>query len=281
MRDEKLRRMKWLATGLLVLAAAAYVVSHQLDLRYVAAFSEAAMIGALADWFAVVALFRRPLGLPIPHTAIVPRNKQRIALGLSEFIQQNFLSAPALVQRIAEFRPAHTLCRWLLKPQNADSVASYAGRFAAYALGAVDDERVRRFLHRNAQGLLRKADLAGAAAGLLDILTENKRHHALLDAALNGLDDLLAREDTRLFIAAEVAKSAPLLKRISDWLNLDLDERAALKIVELAIAKVHDVRRNREHELRRHFDGFVAGFIARLKTDAVLRNKIAAIRDEL
>jgi len=281
MRDEKLRRMKWLATGLLVLAAAAYVVSHQLELQYVAAFSEAAMIGALADWFAVVALFRRPLGLPIPHTAIVPRNKGRIALGLSEFIQQNFLSAPALVQRIAEFRPAHTLCRWLLKAENADTVATYAGRFAAYALGAVDDERVRRFLHHNAQGLLRKADVAGAAAGLLDILTENKRHHALLDAALNGLDDLLAREDTRLFIAAEVAKSAPLLKRISDWLNLDLDERAALKIVELAIAKVHDVRRNREHELRRHFDEFVAGFIARLKTDAALRNKVTAVRDEL
>jgi uncharacterized membrane-anchored protein YjiN (DUF445 family) len=281
MRDEKLRRMKWLATGLLVLAAATYGVSHQLDLQYLAAFSEAAMIGALADWFAVVALFRRPLGLPIPHTAIVPRNKGRIALGLSEFIQQNFLSAPALVQRIAEFRPAHTLCRWLLKAENADTVATYAGRFAAYALGAVDDERVRRFLHHNAQGLLRKADVAGAAAGLLDILTENKRHHALLDAALNGLDDLLAREDTRLFIAAEVAKSAPLLKRISDWLNLDLDERAALKIVELAIAKVHDVRRNREHELRRHFDEFVAGFIARLKTDAALRNKVTAVRDEL
>jgi uncharacterized membrane-anchored protein YjiN (DUF445 family) len=281
MRDEKLRRMKWLATGLLVLAAATYGVSHQLDLYYVAAFSEAAMIGALADWFAVVALFRRPLGLPIPHTAIVPRNKERIALGLSEFIQQNFLSAPALVQRIAEFRPAHTLCRWLLKPENADTLARYAGRFAAYALGAVDDERVRRFLHQNAQGLLRKADVAGAAAGLLDILTENKRHHALLDAALNGLDDLLAREDTRLFIAAEVAKSAPLLKRISDWLSLDLDERAALKIVELAIAKVHEVRRNREHELRRHFDEFVAEFVVRLKTDGSLRGRIENIRDEL
>jgi uncharacterized membrane-anchored protein YjiN (DUF445 family) len=281
MRDEKLRRMKWLATGLLVLAAAAYGVSHRLDLHYVAAFSEAAMIGALADWFAVVALFRRPLGLPIPHTAIVPRNKRRIALGLSEFIQQNFLSAPALVQRIAAFRPAHTLCRWLLKPENADTVAAYAGRFAAYALGAADDERVRRFLHRNAQGLLRKADVAGAAAGLLDILTENRRHHALLDAALGALDDLLAREDTRLFIAAEVAKSAPLLKRISDWLRLDLDERAALKIVELAIAKVHEVRRDREHELRKRFDEFVAGFILRLKEDPRLRAKVHALRDEL
>jgi uncharacterized membrane-anchored protein YjiN (DUF445 family) len=280
-RHEKLDRMKWLATGLLVLAAAVYVVSEKLDLYYLAAFSEAAMIGALADWFAVVALFRRPLNLPIPHTAIIPRNKERIARGLSEFIQQNFLSSAALVQRIAEFRPAQTLCQWLLRADNAGTVATYATRFVAYALGAVDDERVRGFLHRSVQGLLKNADFAAAAAGLLDILTENKRHHALLDAALAGLDDLLAKEETRRFIAAEVAKSAPLIKRISDWLSLDLDERAALKIVELAIAKVHEVRRDRAHELRRRFDDYVAQFIVRLKTEEALKAKIQQVRDEL
>src|SRR5688500_19461671 len=216
----KLTRMKWLATGLLFVAALVYIVSEHQGWFYVAAFSEAAMVGALADWFAVVALFRHTLNLKIPHTAIIPRNKERIARGLSEFIQQNFLSAGALVQRIAEFRPAHTLCQWLLKPANADTVAAYGTRFAAYALGAVDDERVRRFLHRNIASLLKGADVAAAAAQVLDILTEGKRHHALLDAALNGLAALLAKEDTRRFIAAEVAKGAPLLKRISDWLSL-------------------------------------------------------------
>src|SRR5688500_17169715 len=264
-------RMKWIATGLLVLAAVVYVLSEKFDLYYLAAFSEAAMVGALADWFAVVALFRHTLNLKIPHTAIIPRNKERIARGLSEFIQQNFLSAGAVVQRIAEFRPAHTLCQWLLKPANADTVAAYGTRFAAYALGAVDDERVRRFLHRNVTGLLRNADFAGAAAQVLDILTEGKRHHALLDAALTGLDELLAKDETRRFIAAEVAKSAPLLKRISDWLLLDLDERAALKIVGLAIEKISEVRRDRGHELRRKFDEAVAGFIEKLKKDDATR----------
>jgi uncharacterized membrane-anchored protein YjiN (DUF445 family) len=278
--------MKWIATGLLIVAALVYVAAAQFEARhpfffYLAAFSEAAMVGALADWFAVVALFRRPLNLPIPHTAIIPRNKERIARGLSQFIQQNFLSSAAVVQRIAEFRPAHTLCQWLLKPQNADTVASYAARFLAYTLTAVDDERVRRFLQRNITGMLKNADFAAAAAQMLDILTENKRHHALLDAALAALDELLAREDTRRFIATEVAKSAPLLKRISDWLSLDLDERAALKIAELAIAKVHEVRQDRGHELRRRFDGYVFDFIARLKTDESLRQKVQSIRDEL
>ncbi|HEV3009738.1 MAG TPA: DUF445 domain-containing protein [Burkholderiales bacterium] len=273
--------MKWIATGLLAVAALVYVLSEKFDYYYLAAFSEAAMVGALADWFAVVALFRRPLNLPIPHTAIIPRNKERIARGLSDFIQQNFLSSGAVVQRIAEFRPAHTLCQWLLKPDNVETVAAYATRFVAYALTVVDDERVRRFLHQNIRGALKNSDFAAAAAQLLDVLTENKRHHALLDAALKGLDDLLAKEETRRFIAAEVAKSAPLLKKISDWLQLDLDERAALKIAELAIAKVHQVRQDQDHELRRRFDEFVHEFIARLKTDASLRHKVQTLADEL
>src|SRR5262245_6516142 len=272
---------KWFATGLLVFAAVLYIAAQKLELYYLAAFSEAAMVGALADWFAVVALFRHPLGVPIPHTAIIPRNKGRIARGLSDFIQQNFLSADAVVQRIADFRPAHTLCRWLLRPENAEAVATYATRFIAYALSAIDDERVRRFLHRTVKTTLGRLDLAGAAAGVLDILTENKRHHALLDAALNGLDDLLAKEETQRYIAAEVAKSAPLLKKISDWLSLDLDERAALKIAGIAIAKVSEVRRDQDHELRRKFDEAVAGFIARLKEDGATREAIGRIRDEL
>jgi uncharacterized membrane-anchored protein YjiN (DUF445 family) len=273
--------MKWIATGLLVVAAVLYALAEKFELYYLAAFSEAAMIGALADWFAVVALFRRPMRLPIPHTAIIPRNKERIARGLSDFIQQNFLTAEAVVQRIAEFRPAHTLCQWLLKPENAETVASYATRFIAYALGAVDDERVRRFLHRTITSRLRQADLATTVAQVLDVLTENKRHHALLDAALNGLDELLAREDTQRFIAAEVAKSAPLLKKISDWFKLDLDERAALKIIEVAIAKISEVRRDRGHELRNKFDEAVAGFIARLKADSATREAVHRLRDEL
>ncbi|MCD6040534.1 MAG: hypothetical protein K0R40_137, partial [Burkholderiales bacterium] len=256
-------------------------LAEKFELYYLAAFSEAAMIGALADWFAVVALFRRPLNLPIPHTAIIPRNKERIARGLSQFIQQNFLSSAAVVQRIAEFRPADTLCRWLLKPENADTVASYATRFLAYALGAIDDERVRRFLSRTVAERLKGADLAAAAAQLLDLLTQNKRHHALLDAALAGVDDLLAKEETRRFIADEVAKSAPVLKKVSDWFQLNLDERAALKIAEMAIAKVSEVRRDKDHELRRRFDEFVAGFIAKLKEDPATRDAVKRIQAEI
>jgi uncharacterized membrane-anchored protein YjiN (DUF445 family) len=239
------------------------------------------MVGAIADWFAVTALFHHPLGLRfIPHTAIIPRNKQRIAAGLSHFIQSNFLTSDAVVQRIRDFRPARTLYGWLLKMENAEAVATHVARLTAYALNAMDDERVRNYLQQTIARRLREADVAGAAAQLLDVLTENKRHHELLDAALRALDEVLSRTDTQAYIACEVARSAPLLKWLSDWFSLKLDDRAALKIVEVAVKKISDVRHNQDHELRKRFDAFVAEFIRRLKDDQSVRNRVHRLRDE-
>ncbi len=279
--------MQWVATGLLLAAAAVYALATWLEPRhpwlfYVGATAEAAMIGAIADWFAVTALFRHPLNLRfIPHTAVIPRNKARIAAGLSAFIQQNFLSADAVVARLAAFRPARALCGWLVQPSNADMLAGYFSSLLVHALQAVDDQRVRAFLLRTAVQAARRADLAAALAQLLDVLTEDRRHHALLDEALAGVDDLLGREETRRFIAREVAGSAPLLKYFSDFFHLRLDEKAALRIVEVALRKVSEVRQDRDHELRRRFDAFVERFVARLKSDDATRTRVNRLRDEL
>jgi uncharacterized membrane-anchored protein YjiN (DUF445 family) len=284
---DKLQRMKMVATGLLVAAGLIYVAASAFEserpwLHYVAAAAEAAMIGAIADWFAVVALFHHPLNLRfIPHTAILPRNKARIAEGLSQFIQTHFLSSAAVVARIAAFRPAHTLCRWLIKPENAQTLASYALRIVTYALGAVDDARVRAFLSRTVAAQLRKADVASAAAQILDVLTENGRHHALLDDALAALDELVSREDTRRFIAEEVKQNAPaMLRTINQLFDLKLDERAALKIVDVALRKISEVRRDRGHELRARFDAVVQRFIEKLKSDPATRDTVHRLRDE-
>ena len=285
-RDARLRRMKWWASGLFFLAGAIYVAAvalgnHAPWLAWVAVTAEAAMVGAIADWFAVTALFHHPMGMRfIPHTAIIPRNRQRIAAGLSHFIESNFLSSAAVVQRSRDFEPARTLYGWLLRPQNAEAVASYATRFSAYVLHALDDERVAAFLHETLAKRLRAVDIAGAAGQLLDVLTEKQRHHELLDGALRALDEVLSRPDTQAYIAGEVSKSAPLLKWLSDWLGLKLDERAALKIVEVAVKKISEVRRDKEHDLRKRFDVFVADFIRKLKADEALREKIHKLRDE-
>jgi uncharacterized membrane-anchored protein YjiN (DUF445 family) len=285
-RDTRLARMKWLATGLLVAAGALYAAAQALEKQYpwlfwVSITAEASMVGAIADWFAVTALFHHPLGLRfIPHTAIIPRNKHRIAAGLSHFIQSNFLTSAAVVQRIRDFRPARTLYGWLIRSENAETIASYVVRITAHGLAALDDERVHHYLRQTIARRLREADVAGAAAQVLDVLTENKRHHELLDAALRALDDVLSRSDTQAYIAGEVAKSAPLLKWLSDWFSLKLDDKAALKIVEVAVKKISEVRHNQDHELRKRFDAFVADFIQRLKGDESLRNRVHRLRDE-
>ena len=124
LQAQRLARMKGIALALLCGAGALYVLAVAMEQRhpawaYVAAFSEAAMVGAIADWFAVVALFRHPLGLPIPHTAIIPKNKDRIGENLASFICDNFLGTPQLLDKIRSFDPAGTLAHWLVQPENA------------------------------------------------------------------------------------------------------------------------------------------------------------------
>src|SRR6478672_10507811 len=127
---QRLATMKRIALGLLALAALLYAVATALQPRhpafgYVAAFAEAAMVGAIADWFAVVALFRHPLGLPVPHTAIIPSNKNRIGENLATFICANFLSTEQVLAKLAQFDPAARLAAWLAEPRHAESLGSH------------------------------------------------------------------------------------------------------------------------------------------------------------
>ena len=286
-KDAQLRRMKGWASALLLLMLGLYALSSVFEPRHpplfwLSAFTEAAMVGAIADWFAVVALFHHPFGLRLPHTAVIPRNKGRIAEGVADFIESNFLSPEAIVGRIAEARPARTLCSWLLRPENAQTLAVYAGRLLAYGLTVLDDARIKRFFLELVSRKAKDLDVAAAVAEVMDVLTQNGRHHELLDQALAGLDELLSRPETRRMVAAEVAKNLPfLLKTVSEALRLELDEKAALKLLDIAAAKIAEVRQDRGHELRQRFDAFVAGFVRRLKADEATRARVHALRDEV
>jgi uncharacterized membrane-anchored protein YjiN (DUF445 family) len=284
LKDARLARIKGAATGLLVAVSVIFVVATLLTprypvLAYLAATCEAAMIGALADWFAVVALFRYPLGVPLPHTAIIPKNKARIAQGLGEFIQEQFLSTPALLAKIREFDPATQLSSWLLKRENAGFIAGYAARALSYGVGALDDNRVRDFLQRTLTAKLATLDVATIAARLLDVMTENRRHHALLDQTLAAVRELLAREETREFLRKEIAAQMGIMK----WVNqvIPLDDKAAGRLLDAAIARLGEVLEDKDHALRHRFDELVGEYISRLKTDPATRAKVAQLRDEL
>ena len=143
--------MKRLALGLLLTMAVVYAIATTLEARhaawgYVAAFAEAGMVGAIADWFAVVALFRHPLGLPIPHTAIIPANKDRIGVNLGQFIATHFLATEQVLAKVREFDAAGRVAAWLSQPQNAARVGERLVDVGRWAVGALDDERVRAFV---------------------------------------------------------------------------------------------------------------------------------------
>jgi uncharacterized membrane-anchored protein YjiN (DUF445 family) len=285
-QDASLRRMKTLATLLLVVVAIIYAAATVLEPRhaffgYLAATCEAAMVGALADWFAVVALFRHPLGLPFPHTAIIPNNRGRIAQNISQFIQQKFLSVPAIVGKIVEVDPARAMSTWLLRPANAGVVGDALARGLSYGLNALDDRRVRHFLQQALTSKLEQMDVARTLGELLDVLTENGRHHVVFDHALASLDEYLARPSTRANLAAEIAQHLSVLSWINKTFNMGLDQRAAVKVIDIATRKVGEVRKDPNHELRHKFDALVADYIRRLKEDEAVRAKVHQIRDEL
>lgn len=284
-KEARLRQTRLMATGLLVLVTLVYAAGTAYGreiwgMPYLTAFCEAAMVGALADWFAVTALFRRPLGLPLPHTAILPRNKARIAEGLSEFIQINFLSSKAIVERIAEFGPAAKLSEWLLKEENTARLAGYGTRLLAFMLSALDDPRIRNFLHGVVAAKLKEADVAAGAGGILEVLTQDRRHHALLEEALRLVDEALARPETQACIARAVVAESALVELVkkAGW---NLDETIARRVVSGVARAVHEIRTDQEHALRRQFDEFVAQFIEKLKHDPATRAKVNALRDEL
>src|SRR5690606_1786734 len=173
LKQAALRRTKAIATGALVLCVAVFLAARAFQtnwpmLSYVAAFAEAAAIGGLADWYAVVALFRRPLGLPIPHTAIIPRNQERIADNLGRFIEANFLDRDAVRHKLEEVDFAMMVADWLAHPRRAGELAGFTVRLMPQALAALDGPDFRAFIGAKLRERFEQVDLAPLAARLLE-----------------------------------------------------------------------------------------------------------------
>jgi uncharacterized membrane-anchored protein YjiN (DUF445 family) len=276
--------MKRIALGLLCAAALLYAAATALEARhpgwgYVAAFAEAAMVGAIADWFAVVALFRHPLGLPIPHTAIIPANKERIGAKLAGFIVDNFLSTPQVLAKLAQFDPAARLADWLAQPARAAAVGEHLVAAARYGLTAFDDARVRDFLGRMASAGLAQVDVARLAGQALDALTAGGRHQALLDDVLAQVAGAVEGEEVQAQITDAIAREIKALRYVG--LDQVAARLATRKIVAAAARTIAELAADPAHPMRLRFDAFMADFVARLRTDPEFQRRGEAIRDEL
>ncbi len=172
----------------------------------VRATAEAALVGGLADWFAVTALFRQPLGLPIPHTAILPRNKDRIGEGLAIFIERNFLSPDILRAKLRSIDPARLVADWLSMPANADAIARRLVRMLPHMINAIDDRDFRVFIGESLGRHLADIELAPLLGRAIVVLTANGFHETLLDRLLDFCREFLEEREEQLYMAAEAQR---------------------------------------------------------------------------
>ncbi|CUI59541.1 Predicted membrane protein [Achromobacter kerstersii] len=287
-RRTQLRRMKIAALALLVAMVCGFITSHVMGGQgawaWVRAFCEAATVGALADWFAVVALFRRPMGLPIPHTAIIPSNKDRIGDNLAVFVRDHFLDPDTLMEKLRVFDPAARLSRWLVRPKQAHALSDGARRVALQTLDMLDEQAVRGVIQEFVVKNLRRWDAAGTVGEILGLLTRDGRHQELLDAAMErlggylGEDDVKERASTllvkfarkewpRIIAAVDVVKSV-------DGIADNLADRLALALVQ----EVRDVLSEPDHPVRRDYEAWVLNYIERLKSDPALSAQVEDLK---
>jgi len=280
-RARALSRVKWAAGILLVGTAALFAVARHYEPShwvwgYVAAFASAATVGGLADWYAVVALFRRPLGLPIPHTAIIPRNHERIADNLGAFIETNFLAPEAVEKKLGEVAFASQIADWLGDPGRSAALAGFTTRLLPQMLTAIDQSGLRRFLGERVRAELGRIELAPLGGNLLAALMETGRHQRLLNELLGALDRMLTNEETLKAFREKIRAELPALFNL-----YRADAYLLRKIVASTSSFIEEARKDMDHPLRREFDGFVAAFVERLRTSKDFARRAEKLKQDL
>ena len=247
-RRRALRRMRAVALSLLILAAIVFILTRNRDgaWGYVNATAEAAMIGGLADWFAVTALFRHPLGIPIPHTAIIPSRKEALGQSLEEFVTGNFLTADAARERVVAADVSRRVGRWLAQEPHSARVITEVARVSSSALVAIKDDDVLSFVEQSLLPRLVHEPLSPVAGHFLGSVVQDGAHHGLVDIALVEAHVWLsANEDA---VASIVGARAPW------WSPAWLDEKVIARVHREALAWVADVRDRPNHPARQALD---------------------------
>ncbi len=274
-------RMRRRATSLLVLMAATFLVVRLAApphgfWGYVQAFAEAAMVGGLADWFAVTALFRHPLGLPIPHTAIIPRNKDRIGDQLAQFLREYFLIPAVVARRMQRIDVAAAAGRWLANPRGAGGSRLTRGisRLATEVLQALDQERLGGMVRAMMVTRVRETELSPMLGRALAAAMAEERHRPVIDALVRWMRGALASNEH--LIRAMVHDRAGTVLR---WTGLD--ETLANKIIDGLDKLVAEMADNPEHPLRLKVEEAMASVAERLQHDPDMRARVETMKIEL
>lgn len=268
------------ATAMLVAMAALFLLTRAFGgghpfWGYVQAFAEAAMVGGLADWFAVTALFRHPLGLPVPHTAIIPRNKDRIGDALASFLRSNFLTPVVVARRMGRLDLASAVARFLTLPSGlADRLRHGASRLVADILEAFDHERLGGMAKAALVQRLSAIDLAPLLGQALESAMRDGRHAPVLDALIRWAGKTL--EGNEQLIRQMVHEKAGKILR---WTGLD--ETLASAILDGLLRLIGEMESDPAHPLRLRAQEGLEVLVERLRHDPVMQARVAAIRDEI
>lgn len=276
-KQARLNQMRRVATGMLVLTAIIFVAAHFLEPAYpwvsfVRATAEAAMVGGIADWFAVTALFRYPLGIRIPHTAIVPNRKERIGRSLGRFVEGNFLSPEILSTKLRSIGVAERIAEYLQERENASKLVRHASGALGVMVRSVDDREVEAIIERQLIGRIRDVEATPLAADLLTTLLAGERRKELLEGTLSLVDRLLTenRDDLRERIGREIPW----------WVPAPIDDKIFQKIYSATKKSIHEVRSDPDHPFRERFDELIDNFVERLKSSPEIIARGEAMKEE-
>jgi uncharacterized membrane-anchored protein YjiN (DUF445 family) len=278
LKQAQLRHMKRLATGMLLVATAIFIVSRLLEprfpwLAFVRATAEAAMIGGLADWFAVTALFRHPLGIPIPHTAIVPARKDQVGRSLGNFVQRNFVSREVIAYRLSEWRVGEHLARWLAEPENSRRIAKAAARGLATGSRMLRDEDVQHLIGSAIDRKVRDTRVAPILGKTLSLLTISNRHQEIFDELISLLSRAVERNEE--VIRQRIARESPW------WIPEAVDDKIHARIVAAIEHTLTEIRDNPEHQMRARFDAGLRDFIEKLQHDPEVIERAEGLKLEV
>jgi uncharacterized membrane-anchored protein YjiN (DUF445 family) len=274
-RRRGLRRMRTVAVGLLLFAAVVYVATLGLDgfWGFVNAGAEASMVGAIADWFAVTALFKHPLGLPIPHTALVPKRKDELGKGLEEFVAENFLQEDIIRDRVAAAEISARVGDWLGDPANARRVVDEASDIVAIALGKVKDDHIADLVTQALVPRFRDEPIAPLLGSTLMEVLRDDLHH--------GVVDLLVEEMHRWLVENPETFSRVLGERAPWWAPPRLNDAVTARIHAEAVAWLEDIRDDPRHRAREALDAMLGQLASDLITDEATQARAEAFKVRL
>ena len=280
-RAAELRRIKFLATLVLAGCVGVLVIAKVMERAhpawgFLAAFAEAATIGGLADWYAVVALFRRPLGLPIPHTAIIQQNQHRIADKLGEFIEIHFLSAAPVNAKLREVDFATFISDWLQDRKKSADLSRFVLRLLPSALDAAETSGLRTFVTRRVMQQVQSIDIAPLAAGALRGFFRDGRHQSLLNDLLLALHDAVTKPETLAMLREKIRGELPTLLKL-----YRADAFLLKRIASSATSFLEDVRNNPEHPFRDEFDRILLQFVDKLEQEPSYADKLQGLKRDL